>query len=177
MASSETPLKVLKQRPAPRDPVSNYHKTRKIVHLICFLIFLALPFLNIIRFDIPRQRFYFAGVELWINEFGIIFFALMFLMFVIVASSVVYGRIYCGYMCPQMIFSEAAAALEDWFKRKVNKKFPTLKPKQKQLLWRVASLVAIGIASVFLAFIFISYFVEPLDLLRQRAASRAQWSH
>ena len=37
------------------------------------------------RFDIPRQRFYFAGYELWINEFGIVFFALMFLMFVVVA--------------------------------------------------------------------------------------------
>ena len=42
-------------------------------------VFLALPFLNVVRFDIPRQRFYFAGVELWINEFAIIFFALMFL--------------------------------------------------------------------------------------------------
>jgi polyferredoxin len=85
-----------KKRLPPREAVSNYHRTRKTIHLVCFLVFLVLPFFNLIRFDIPRQRFYFAGFELWINEFAIIFFALMFLMFVVVASSVVYGRIYCG---------------------------------------------------------------------------------
>jgi cytochrome c oxidase accessory protein FixG len=143
-----------KTRLPPRDPVSHYHRTRKTIHLVCFLIFLILPFFNVIRFDIPRQRFYFAGFELWINEFAIIFFALMFLMFVIVASSVVYGRIYCGYVCPQMIFSDAAASVEKWLKRKIDKR-----------LWRPATYVVIGAASVFLAFAFISYFVEPRDLL------------
>jgi cytochrome c oxidase accessory protein FixG len=165
MPGSETPFKVVKGRPTPRDPVSNYHRMRKAIHLACFLVFLILPFVNVVRFDLPRQRFYFAGFELWINEFSIIFFALMFLMFVIVASSVVYGRVYCGYMCPQMIFSEAAAAAEDWLKRKINKKFPGLKPKQKVLVWRASAYLVIGAASVFLSFIFISYFVEPRDLL------------
>jgi len=54
-----------------------------------------------VRFDIPRQRFYFAGFELWIDEFGIVFFALMFLMFLIAASAILHGRIYCGYACPR----------------------------------------------------------------------------
>lgn len=165
MAESKAPIRPAKVRLPPRDPVSNYHKTRKAIHLACFLLFLALPFFNVIRFDIPRQRFYFAGFELWINEFAIIFFAMMFLMFVVVASSVVYGRVYCGYMCPQMIFSEAAASMEDWLKRKLNKLFPTLSAAKKQLLWRIASYGAIGAASVVLAFIFIAYFVEPRDLL------------
>lgn len=150
-----------KKRLPPREAVSNYHRTRKTIHLVCFLVFLVLPFFNLIRFDIPRQRFYFAGFELWINEFAIIFFALMFLMFVVVASSVVYGRIYCGYLCPQMIFSEAASSLEDWLKRKMGRMFPRL-PR----LWsRLAAWLVIAAASVFLAFAFISYFVEPRDLL------------
>src|SRR6185369_3272584 len=128
--------------------MGNWHRLRKKIHAACFAAFLALPFLNLVRFDIPRQRFYFAGYELWINEFAIIFFALMFLMFLVVASSVVYGRVYCGYMCPQMIFSEAAAAAEDWLKRKINKKFPGLKPKQKLFAWRASAYLAIGAASV-----------------------------
>ena len=37
------------------------------------------------RFDIPRQRFYFFGHELWISEFGIVFFSMMFLMFLVAA--------------------------------------------------------------------------------------------
>jgi len=141
-----------------------YHRLRKRVHLVCFLIFLLLPFFNVVRFDIPRQRFYFAGYELWINEFGIIFFAMMFLMFVIIASSVLYGRVYCGYMCPQMIFSEASTSLQSWLKRKVNKRFSRLPAVRRSLMASTTFYAIAGAASILLAFIFISYFVEPRDL-------------
>jgi cytochrome c oxidase accessory protein FixG len=131
----------------------NWHRLRKRVHLLCFLIFLALPFFNVVRFDIPRQRFYFFGNELWINEFGIVFFALMFLMFVVVIASVILGRVYCGYLCPQMIFSEAAMRLERRYR------------KNKPVFYL---LLAAG--SVFLAFTFMAYFVEPRDLARRLAS-------
>ena len=128
----------------------NWHRLRKQVHLLCFLLFIALPFFNVIRFDIPRQRFYFLGYELWINEFGIIFFAMMFLMFVVVVAAVILGRVYCGYLCPQMIFSEAAQRLEHRLRRH--------KP---------AFYAALLLASIFLAFAFTAYFVEPRDLARR----------
>lgn len=136
-------------------PLSFWHRLRKRIHLVCFALFLLLPFLNIIRFDIPRQRFYFLGYELWINEFAIIFFALMFLMFAVVASSVFYGRVYCSYLCPQMIFSEASVAVEQYLKRK-------RRP-------RIVFYLAAGAASILLAFAFVSYFVEPRDLLHRLA--------
>jgi len=144
---------------------SSWHRLRKRIHLICFLVFVALPFLNVVRADIPRQRFYFFGSELWINEFAIIFFALMFLMFLVVASSVLYGRVYCGYMCPQMIFSEASIAVENWIRRRVTRKFG-----RHERLGRVIFFAVIGAASIFLAFVFISYFAEPRDLFRQLAS-------
>jgi cytochrome c oxidase accessory protein FixG len=142
---------------------ASWHRLRKVVHLICFLVFLALPFLNVVRADIPHQRFYFFGIEFWINEFASIFFALMFLMFLVVASSVLYGRIYCGYACPQMIFSEASVLLENWLRRKVGLNKNTWKV-------RVLFYSIVAIASVFLAFIFISYFVEPRDLFHSLAS-------
>ena len=150
--------------------MDSWHKLRKRVHLACFLAFLALPFLNLVRFDIPRQRFYFAGYELWISEFAIIFFALMFLMFLVVASSVFYGRIYCGYMCPQMIFSEASAGLETWLRKRVTRKFPRARPRARDGAARAMFYALVAVACVGLAFIFISYFVEPRDLWRRLAA-------
>jgi len=144
---------------------STYHRYRRAIQFGCFLIFVALPFFNIMRFDIPRQRFYFAGYELWISEFGILFFSLLFLLYVVAAASMLYGRIYCGYFCPQMIFSEASLAVEDKLKRMVNKRFIKIPAKRRQLISSALFYVVIGIASVFLAFVFISYFVEPRDLL------------
>jgi cytochrome c oxidase accessory protein FixG len=127
---------------------NTWHRLRTRIQLLCFLIFLALPFVNVVRFDIPNQRFYFFGYELWISEFGIIFFALMFLMFVVVLMSVFLGRVFCGYLCPQMIFSEAAAAIQKRLKR-----YP-----------RAVFYAAIASGSVLLAIIFICYFVEPRQL-------------
>jgi cytochrome c oxidase accessory protein FixG len=147
--------------------VRSWHHARKTVHLACFLGFLALPFLNVVRADIPRQRFYFAGHELWINEFGIIFFALMFLMFLVVVASVFYGRVYCGYLCPQMIFSEASVALEQRVRRWVAKRFIGWKPKTREWVCRTLFYTMLAAASVVLAFAFISYFVDPSDLLRR----------
>lgn len=144
----------------------NWHSLRRVIHVICFAVFVALPFFNLMRFDIPRQRFYFAGYEFWINEFAIIFFSLLFLMFIIAAMSMLYGRVYCGYLCPQMIFSEAAINLEEKIKTFINKRFAKQSLNVRHWMNRIAVYLILGIASVFLAFVFISYFVEPRDLFQ-----------
>jgi len=148
-------------------PGTRYHRVRKTVQLICFIIFILLPLFNIIRFDIPHERFYFFGAELWISEFSIIFLALIFLMFTIAAVAMLYGRIYCGYLCPQMIFSEAANALESFIKRKVNRKLSGLSPLARKVL-SVALFSAVLLpVAVFVSFVFISFFVQPVDLFHR----------
>lgn len=144
--------------------MGNWHRLRKQAHLICTVLFVALPFLKVIRFDIPRQRFYFFGYELWINEFAIIFFALMFLMFLVIAMSVFYGRVYCGYLCPQMIFSEASAALESRLQRwAVKRGYP-------KVAGRAGFYAVVAGGSVALGFVFVAYFVEPRDAFSGAAA-------
>ncbi len=146
-----------------------YHAIRKRFHLAFFLIFVALPFSNLMRFDLPRQRFYFAGIELWISEFSIIFFAMMFLMFVVAASAIVYGRIYCSYACPQMIFSEWSVSVEKWAAEAVRKRFPKWPMARRKLAAGGIFYTSLLAASVFLAFVFTAYFVEPRDLIGRLA--------
>ncbi|HTT22574.1 MAG TPA: 4Fe-4S dicluster domain-containing protein [Candidatus Sulfotelmatobacter sp.] len=142
------------------------HRFRKTIHVVCVGIFFLLPFANLMRFDIPRQRFYFFGYELWISEFAIIFFSLMFLMFLVAAMAMLYGRVYCGYLCPQMIFSEASIVLESRLTRTINK-YVRWKPSARKLLSKVPFYTIAASASVVLAFCFISYFVEPRDLFHR----------
>lgn len=157
-----------RQPPAPKQSFA-YHRFRKAIHLACVIIFFTLPFANLMRFDIPRQRFYFFGHELGISEFSIIFLSLMFLMFLIAAMAMLYGRVYCGYLCPQMIFSEASIALESKLTRTVNK-YVLWNAKPRKMLSKLLFHAIATIASVILAFVFISYFVEPRDLLRRLLA-------
>jgi cytochrome c oxidase accessory protein FixG len=152
--------------PLPPSQSFSFHRFRKLIHLICVAIFFALPFANLMRFDIPRQRFYFFGYELWISEFSIIFFSLMFLMFIVAAMAMLYGRVYCGYLCPQMIFSEASIALESKLTRTINK-YVRWKATPRKLLSRALFYLIAAMASVVLAFAFISYFVEPRDLIHR----------
>ena len=152
------------KRPA-LPPLGHAHRPlRKVIHLICFLIFLVLPFSNLMRFDIPHQRFYFGGAEIGISEFSILFFALMFLMFVITAMAIVYGRIYCGYACPQMIFQEASISIERWAAKLVQTRLPKLSAGAKKVFGKGLFLAILAVASVVLAFIFTAYFIEPRDL-------------
>lgn len=146
-----------------------YHRFRKVIHAICVVIFFALPFANLMRADIPHQRFYFFGYELWISEFSIIFFSLMFLMFIVAAMAMFYGRVYCGYLCPQMIFSEASIALESKLTRTVNK-YVRWSAGPRKFLSQFLFYAIAAAASVVLAFVFISYFVEPRDLLHRLLA-------
>ena len=109
-------------------PGTHFHRIRRTVQSICFVIFVFLPLFDVMRVDLPRQRFYFFGAELWISEFAIIFLTMMFLWILVAAMAMIYGRFWCGYLCPQMIFSEAADGLEKRINRMINRKFSTLGP-------------------------------------------------
>jgi cytochrome c oxidase accessory protein FixG len=156
-----------RQRDRRRDRRWTWHRFRKATHLLCFAIFLALPFFDIMRFDIPRQRFYFVRHELWISEFAIIFFALTLFMIVIGAAALLYGRVYCAYLCPQMIFSEASIAVEKRLVRCVARRRSQWILRHRRIIARVLFDAVLALASALLAFIFVSYFVEPRDLLRR----------
>ena len=158
-------------RPDPIPPPRwTWHRLRRLVHAACVGIFVALPFFDVLRFDIPKQRFYVAGQELWINEFGIVFFTLMLLMFAVAAVSMIYGRLYCSYACPQMIFSEASFSAEEWIRKTINRRFIQWSARARQLAANAAFYAGLLVVSTFLAFVFISYFVEPRDLLGRLAS-------
>ncbi len=163
------PKPVVKRLPPLPPPEHLYHPIRKRFQLICFVVFVALPFLNVMRFDIPKKRVYLAGFEIWINEFGILFFAVMFTMFLIAAVALLYGRLYCSYACPQMIFSEWSCDVEARAKKWVNRKFAKMAAGQRAALARGIFYGVLFVASIFLAFVFTSYFVEPRDLIRRLA--------
>jgi cytochrome c oxidase accessory protein FixG len=64
-----------------------------------------------------------------------------------------------------MIFSEWSLWTEDWFKRKINKRWVQWPAARKQVVAAFGFYSVLAAGSVFLAFVFTSYFVEPRDLL------------
>lgn len=151
----------------PTIPGTRYHRIRKAVQTICVTIFILLPLFDVMRVDIVRQRFYFFGAELWISEFAILFLTMMFFWIMIAAMAMIYGRFWCGYLCPQMIFSEASVASEQMIARWVRKHLTSVSEKTRKIIAK-SGFYVLGIPpSIFFAFVFVSYFVPPLDLFHR----------
>jgi cytochrome c oxidase accessory protein FixG len=64
--------------------------------------------------DLAHRRFYFFGIEIWPQEFyyvaGLLIMAGLGLF---LATSVV-GRAWCGYACPQTVWTDLFLAVENW---------------------------------------------------------------
>jgi len=151
----------------PTIPGTRYHRVRKTVQTICVIIFILLPLFDIMRVDLVRQRFYFLGAELWISEFAILFLTMMFFWILIAAMAMIYGRFWCGYLCPQMIFSEASVASELMISRFVKKHLAVASEKTRKIIARIAFYLLGVPPSIFFAFVFVAYFVPPVDLFHR----------
>ncbi len=164
---SSIPSSVKSSSPRVTIPGTRFHKLRRMVQSICVTIFILLPLFDVMRIDITRQRFYVFGAELWISEFSILFLTMMFVWILVAASAMIYGRFYCGYLCPQMIFSEAATTLERAIAKWVKHNISGTSDAAKKLVARGLFYIALLPAAVFVTFVFVSFFVPPADLLHR----------
>ena len=119
------------------------------------LLYVSVPFLKIggksaLRFDIPQLRLYFFGGSLWIDEFIIVLAAVLSMTFLFIWVTLVFGRIWCGWLCPQSIFVD----LSRWLSGGNTLGF--------HLAAAVLS-VSVGAASVW-------YFAEPVEFLARLSA-------
>src|SRR5512143_127532 len=135
--------------------IRKFHTIRRITGAALLIILIVTPFLRIggesaFRFDVPSLRLLFFGAEIWMTDFFIVLIALLFLTFITLFTTTVFGRIWCGWMCPQTVLSDATAFVETARKKGTGAKF-------------TASAAALAISALVSASL-IGYFVSPYDL-------------
>ncbi|RIJ49316.1 cytochrome c oxidase accessory protein CcoG [Maribellus luteus] len=94
-----------------KKPSGKWWKRRTIVAWLLLGFWVAVPFIRIngnplILLDIANRKFIIFGAIFWAQDTFIL--ALLMLSFVlfIVLFTVTYGRLWCGWTCPQTIFLE-----------------------------------------------------------------------
>jgi cytochrome c oxidase accessory protein FixG len=95
----------------PRQPSGRYYRWRTVLSLALLAILFGTPFITIdghpvFLFDIPHRKFILFGQMFGPHDFFL--FGLMFIttaVFVILFT-VVFGRLFCGWVCPQTVFME-----------------------------------------------------------------------
>ncbi len=148
----------------------SYKSRRRLSQAVGTVIIIVLPFLNVLRLDVPTLRFYLFNNVLWVDEFHYLFLAVMLVLFVIVYFSMVYGRVWCGWVCPQIVLTE----LFYWFSRKTKQWFGVTKSGGKSTFRRAGAYLVISVEALVLSllvgFNLVSYFVDPYRLLREATA-------
>ncbi len=75
---------------------------------------LALPFIRVggesaLRFDLPTLTLHAAGASVGIAAFHWVLLAVLLLLLVAIGATVVFGRVWCGWLCGQTVIPELAA--------------------------------------------------------------------
>lgn len=95
----------------PKKPSGYYHTLRAIVAVILLVIFFAGPFIRIggqpmLLLNFLERRFVIMGQPFWPQDFFLLALALIAFFVFIILFTVVFGRVWCGWACPQTLFME-----------------------------------------------------------------------
>ncbi len=98
-----------------------------------------------ILLDLPARKFYILGVVLWPQDFVFLSWLLIIAALTLFYFTALAGRIWCGYACPQTVWTEAFMWLERWTEGPRNRRIKldnapwskekVLRRSAKHILW------------------------------------------
>ena len=93
---------------------------RNITGIALLVFFFTAPFIKVkgeqfLLFDFLNRKFVIFGAQFWPQDFNLFFIAMIAMMVFIILFTATYGRIWCGWACPQTVFMEVLfRRLEYW---------------------------------------------------------------
>lgn len=138
---------------------------RRLIQMAFLAAFALLPLFDLFRFDFPAGRLHLFRQEIWLDEWALVWLALMFGMWVVGAASLVLGRVYCAYACPQMVFTEIAHDIDALAKLSTRR----LDPKWRRRAARVLALFLVALVSTVASVLMMAYFAPLPDVLARLA--------
>lgn len=95
----------------PRKPKGRYTNYRTLVAIFLLALFFVLPFIKIngnpfLLINVVERHFYIFGQPFYPQDFFILALGAITSIVFIILFTVVFGRIFCGWICPQTIFLE-----------------------------------------------------------------------
>lgn len=95
----------------PKKPSGRYHNWRILVTVVLLSILFTGPFIKIagqpfLLLNIFERKFVILGQAFWPQDFVLLAIVLLTFFVFIIFFTVVFGRVWCGWMCPQTLFME-----------------------------------------------------------------------
>jgi len=169
----------------PREIKGRFATLRKLAMFVLLGIFYGGPWLTwgdrqAILFDLPARKFYVFGMTMWPQDFVYLALLLIIMAVSLFFFTALAGRLWCGYACPQTVWTEAFSWIERLIEGDRNKRIKLDKgpwnfnriwrKSLKQILWILLALIT--------GFSFVGYFVPVRELAVSLATFEAgpwQW--
>lgn len=149
-----------------QKPRGKWYRARTYISWFFFALFFTLPFVYVhgqplFQFNIPQARFILFGKVFWPQDFFIFGLTMVTFIIFIILFTAAFGRLFCGWVCPQTIFMEMLfRKVEYWIegdapRQKLLQKAPwtTDKILRKTVKHLVFYLISFVIGNTFLAYI------------------------
>jgi cytochrome c oxidase accessory protein FixG len=150
----------------PQLRKGTYYKWRNLLSYVYLIFFFAGPFLRIngqplLMLNFMERQFVLLGQVFWPQDIFLFMLASLFFLVCVVLFTIAFGRIFCGWICPQTIFMEMVfRKIEIWIEGDANKRKkldagPLTREKivKKAVKHTLYVLVSFLIANTFLAYI------------------------
>jgi len=150
----------------PKKPHGRFYKYRQYVSYLLLAILIANPFIKVngnqfMMFNVLERRFNIFGFPFWPQDFYLFVIAMLVGVAFLLLFTVVFGRIFCGWICPQTIFLELVfRRIEYWIdgnrgsQIRLNKqKWDAEKIRKRAIKWILFFVISFLIANVFLAYL------------------------
>ena len=94
-----------------KQPKGKWYTLRSIFAIIALAFLVLAPIIKVkgnplMLFDIAHRKFYIFGQLIWAQDTYLLALIMIIAVVGIVLFTVVYGRLFCGWACPQTIFME-----------------------------------------------------------------------
>jgi cytochrome c oxidase accessory protein FixG len=150
----------------PKKPKGKWYEYRKYVSYVLLLFLFTSPFVKIngnqfLMFNVLERRFNIFGFPFWPQDFHLFVIMMIAGVVFVVFFTVAFGRIFCGWICPQTIFMELVfRRIEYWIDGDRGKQIRLAKMpwnaekiRKRVLKWLVFFVISFLIANVFLAYL------------------------
>ncbi len=165
----------------PKKPDGRWYRIRTWVSWLLLGFLFAGPFITIsgnpiLLLNIFERKFVVFGVVFWPQDFYLFFLAMITLIIFIVLFTAIWGRLFCGWVCPQTIFMEMLfRKIEYWIEGDANQqKRLNAAPLSRDKIIKKTSKHALFITlSVLIAHTFMAYLIGKDQVLEVVTAGPA----
>jgi len=150
----------------PKKPSGKLYEYRKIVSYVLIAFLFASPFIKVggnqfLMFNVLERRFNIFGFPFWPQDFHLFVISMIIGVIFITLFTVGFGRIFCGWICPQTIFMEMVfRRIEYWIDgdrgkqmRLAKQPWDAEKIRKRLLKWFIFLVISFLISNVFLAYL------------------------